>query len=180
DSGACSKTDSITITTLPNDFIINDTSLCAGTSFEIKASGDTAFTYKWTPGIGLSDSNVITPIIYIDTTRTYTVTASYPTCPDIVKSVTVDIQPVPDVYLGPDTAKCQWDIFPINAQITPSWYNQYTYSWAPDPGLSSLNTPNVLFSGQKDTRLFLKVTTPAGCEGQDSLEIKVHKGNFAS
>src|SRR5690606_11598363 len=44
----------------------------------------------------------------------------------------------------------------------------------------SLNTPNVLFSGQKDTRLFLKVTTPAGCEGQDSLEIKVHKGNFAS
>ena len=122
---------------------------------------------------------MINPWISIDTTRVYTVIASYPTCPDIVRSVTVEVQPVPIVNLGPDTSKCQWDILPINAGITPSWYQNYTYTWAAHPGLSSLTDPNVLFTGQQDASLHLVVTTPTGCLGQDSLNIIVRKGNFA-
>ena len=179
DSGYCRKVDSITITTLPNDFNLIDTSVCKGTVFQIGATGHPWFTYSWSPTIGLLDSTVVNPYISTDTTRVYTVTASYPTCPNIVKSVTIDVQPVPQVNLGPDTSKCQWDILPINVNVTPTWYQNYSYYWAPHPGLSSLNSPNVLFTGQQDAGLHVVVTTPTGCSGQDSLNITVHKGDFA-
>ncbi|MBS1782630.1 MAG: gliding motility-associated C-terminal domain-containing protein [Bacteroidetes bacterium] len=179
DSGVCRKVDSITLTTLPNTFSLNDTSVCKGTVFQIAGMGHPAFTYRWTPTIGISDSTVVSPIVQIDTTRSYTVTASYPTCPTIVKSITVDVQPVPVVNAGPDTTKCQWDIFPINVNVSPGWYQKYIYQWSPNPGLSNLNIPNPIFTGQTDGKLLVKVTTPAGCAGQDSLNIKVHLGNFA-
>ncbi|HRO42131.1 MAG TPA: gliding motility-associated C-terminal domain-containing protein [Flavipsychrobacter sp.] len=179
DSGYCRKVDSITIQTLPNDFTLLDTAVCKGAVFQIGATGHPAFTYKWTPTIGLLDSTVVNPFVAIDTTRVYTVTASYPTCPTIVKSVTVDVQPVPIVSLGPDTTKCQWDIFPINVNVTPNWYTNYTYAWAAHPGLSSINSPNVLFTGQQSAGLYVLVTTPAGCSGQDSLNITVYPGDFA-
>ena len=180
DSGFCQKVDSITIETLPNDFALFDTSICQGIGFQIGATGHPKFNYSWTPSIGISDTTLVNPFITTDTTRTYTVTASYPTCPNIVKSVTVDVQPVPSVSLGPDTAKCQWDAFPIDVKVTPSWYNKYTYQWAPNPGLSSTTDPHVIFTGQQSAGLFVKVTTPAGCSGQDSLKIIVHQGNFAA
>lgn len=180
DSGVCRKVDSITITTLPNDFNLFDTAVCKGVVFQVGATGHPAFTYSWSPTIGLLDSTVINPFVNIDTTRVYTVTASYPTCPNIVKSVTIDVQPVPVVHLGPDTSKCQWDIFPVNAGVSPGWYQNYTYTWAPHPGLSSHSIPNVLFTGQQDAGLFLTVTTPAGCSGDDSLNIIVYQGDFAS
>jgi len=180
DSGFCRKVDSITIQTLPNTFNLMDTAVCKGTVFQIGATGHPAFTYRWTPTIGILDSTVVNPFVNIDTTRVYTVTASYPTCPSIVQSVTIDVQPVPVVNLGPDTSKCQWDIFPINVNVTPSGYTQYSYNWAPNPGLSSLTSPNVLFTGQQNAGLQVVVTTPAGCSGQDSLKIVVHKGDFAS
>jgi len=180
DSGYCRKVDSITIQTLPNDFTLLDTAVCKGAVFQIGATGHPFFNYKWTPTIGLLDSTVVNPYIATDTTRVYTVTASYPTCPNIVKSVTIDVQPLPVVSLGPDTSKCQWDIFPINVNVTPNWYTNYTYSWAAHPGLSNLNTPNVLFTGQQSAGLYVLVTTPAGCSGQDSLNITVYQGDFAA
>ncbi len=180
DSGYCRKTDTIQITTLPNDFSLFDTSICQGIGFQIGATGHPDFSYSWTPSIGISDTTIINPFITTDTTRTYTVTASYPTCPNIVKSVTIDVQPVPSVNLGPDTAKCQWDALPINVNVMPNWYSQYTYQWAPNPDLSSNTDPHVIFTGQQNTGLFVKVTTPAGCSGQDSLKIIVHQGNFAT
>jgi gliding motility-associated-like protein len=180
DSGYCRKVDSITIQTLPNTFNLPDTSVCKGTVFQIGATGHPAFTYRWSPTIGILDTTVINPYINIDTTRVYTVTASYPTCPNIVQSVTIDVQPVPVVNLGPDTSKCQWDIFPINVNVTPNWYGNYTYTWDPNPNLSSLNSPNVLFTGQQNAALHVVVTTPAGCRGEDSLKIVVHQGDFAA
>src|SRR5690606_34006744 len=116
DSGFCYQVDSITIQTLPNDFTISGGVLCQGQDFYVPGYGDTNFTYRWSPTLGVSDTSVVNPIITTDTTRTYTVTASYPTCPDIVKTVTVEIQPVPKVFIGEDTSKCQWDALPINAE----------------------------------------------------------------
>ena len=180
DSGYCRKTDSITIRTLPNDFTISDTTICKGTVFQIGATGDTAFTYHWTPSFGISDSTIVNPFINTDTTRVYTVTASYPTCPSIVKSVTVEVQPVPKVSLGPDTSKCQWEVLPLNVKVEPGWYNQYSYQWNANPNLSNTNSAHVLFSGQQNAGLMVTVTTPDGCEGRDSINIEVHQGDFAS
>ena len=142
--------------------------------------GDTAFTYRWSPAIGVSDTTIINPIIVTDTTRTYTVTASYPTCPNIVKTMEVEVQPVPIVRLGRDTSKCQWDDLFIFADVEPRWYNQYTYTWEHNSGLSSHSVPNVIFRGQEDTMLILSVNTPKGCIGRDTVNITVRQGNFGS
>jgi gliding motility-associated-like protein len=180
DSSYCTKSDSIVITTLPNDFIIHDTTICKGAVIQVYAVGHPAFTYSWSPVIGLSSSNVLNPIVTADTPRTYTVTAKYPTCPDIVKTFTIDVQPTPTVNLGPDTAKCQWENLFIYADVNPKWYSQYTYTWNPNSTINNTNTPNVIFSGMKDTFLVLNVKTPIGCTGKDTINITVHQGNFAS
>jgi gliding motility-associated-like protein len=180
DSGNCSKVDSITITTLPDNFIVTDTTLCKGDPYQMIGSGSDSFKYSWTPTIGLSDSTIVNPLINIDTTTVYTVTASYPTCPSIVKTVTIAVQPVPLVSIGPDTSKCQWEVLPLNAQITPSWYNQYSYQWSPNPGINTLTDPHILFTGQQDAQLILTVKTPKNCVGRDSINIVVHQGNFAA
>jgi gliding motility-associated-like protein len=181
DSSACSKYDTMTIQTLPNNFNVNDTTICKGIGeFQITASGDPIFTYRWTPGIGLTDTTIVDPKVTTDTTRTYVVTASYPTCPDIVKTVTVTVEPVPTVKLGPDTVKCQWDQLFIAANIEPSWFTPYTYQWDPNSGINTLTSPAVFFTGKKDTFLILTVKTPIGCEGKDTINIMVREGNFAS
>src|SRR5690606_5806984 len=145
------------------DFVIHDTVICEGGVVQVYAVGDTAFTYRWSPAIGVSDTTIINPIIVTDTTRTYTVTASYPTCTNIVKTMEVEVQPVPIVRLGRDTSKCQWDDLFIFADVEPRWYNQYTYTWEHNSGLSSHSVPNVIFRGQEDTMLILSVNTPKGC-----------------
>jgi len=180
DSSYCSKVDTMYIRTLPNDFVIHDTVICEGGVVQVYAVGDTAFTYRWSPAIGVSDTTIINPIIVTDTTRTYTVTASYPTCPNIVKTMEVEVQPVPIVRLGRDTSKCQWDDLFIFADVEPRWYNQYTYTWEPNSGLSSHSVPNVIFRGQEDTLLILSVNTPKGCVGKDTVNITVRQGDFAS
>ncbi len=180
DSGFCYKTDSITITTLPNDFSLSDTAICKGTIFQMASSGHPMFTYTWVPSLGVSNPNVVNPILNIDTTRTYTVMASYPTCPTIIKAVTIEVDPIPKVSLGPDLAKCQWDLLPVVANVTPSWFPNYTYTWVPAPPVPNTNVSHFLFSGQQSTGLSLTVTTPAGCMGKDSMHVTVHQGNFAA
>jgi gliding motility-associated-like protein len=181
DSSACVKVDTMYIQTLPNDFQISDTTICKGVGpIQVNASGDPIFTYRWTPGTGVSDTTIVNPIINTDTTRTYIVKASYPTCPDIVKTMTVTVEPQPKVMLGPDTSKCQWDQLFISAQVEPSWYNSYTYQWDPNAGINTLTSPQVFFTGMKDTFLILSVSTPHNCFGKDTINITVRQGNFAS
>jgi len=179
DSGYCSKKDSITITTLPNDFGIHDTAICKGAVFQIPATGNPAFTFSWSPVQGLSNPSIVNPIVSIDTTTTFTLVADNPNCPALIKTITIDVQPTPIVDLGPDAVLCQWDALPINAIVTPTWYSGYAYTWIPHPDLYNNNSGQKIFSGQSDTTLWLTVTTPAGCNSSDSINIKVHPGNFA-
>ncbi|XZF13857.1 choice-of-anchor L domain-containing protein [Chitinophagaceae bacterium MMS25-I14] len=178
----CSGYDTISVRVLPNDFNLytRDTAICKGATVTVNADGDTAFHYTWTPTAGVSDPNIITPSITPDTSRLYTITASYPTCPDIVKQFFIDVQPNPVVYAGPDRAKCQWDTLHIEPVVTPDWYTHYSYSWSPATHVDDPTSKDIVFDGQKDTTLVLTVTTPAGCTGNDDMNITVHQGNFAS
>ncbi|MFN5941923.1 MAG: choice-of-anchor L domain-containing protein [Bacteroidota bacterium] len=178
----CEGYDTVKVRVLPNDFSLfnNDTAICKGATVQINAAGDTAFTYVWTPSTNVSNPLIIAPAITPDTTRTYTVTASFPGCPNMVKTINIDVQPNPIVYVGPDRIKCQWDTLQIQGIVTPNWYPNYTYSWTPTTGVNLPNAANIIFNGEVSTGLQLVVTTPAGCSGSDDLQLTVNPGNFAS
>lgn len=183
DPGAagCIGYDTLNIKVLPNDFSLfnHDTAICKGATVQINALGDTSFNYLWTPGRWVSDSTIINPAITPDTSQQYTITASYPGCPNIVKPIYIDVQPNPLVNVGADREKCQWDTIQIKPVISPDSYPNYSYSWTPTNGVNVPTTKDIVFSGQADVKpLLLTVSTPAGCRGTDGLDITVHKGNF--
>lgn len=179
----CTGYDTVSVRVLPDDFLLmnRDTAICHGASVRINAAGDPEFTYRWRPSLWVSDSTILTPVITPDTSLQYTVTASYPGCPDVVKNLFIDVQPNPLVYVGPDREKCQWDTLQIRPSIIPGTYPYYTYTWTPPNGINDPAARDIVFSGQADVAgLTLYVTTPAGCTGTDELDIVVHEGNFGS
>lgn len=180
-SEKCIGRDTIKIRVLPNDFNLynHDSSICKGAVVQINADGDPAFTYQWTPGHNVSDPSILTPTITPDTSGTYNITAHFAGCPDIVKHLAFDVQPVPVVWAGADRAKCQWDTLQFHGIVTPDWYKNYSYSWTPAADVAPANQANMVFSGQNDATLTLTVTTPAGCSGSDNVQVTVHQGNFA-
>jgi gliding motility-associated-like protein len=179
----CKGYDTIHIHVLPNDIKLynHDTAICKGATVQVHAVGDPAFTYRWQPQKWVSDTTILLAALTPDTSIVYTVTASFLGCPNIVKSLVIDVQPNPQVYIGVDREKCQWDTLHFDPVVAPSTYPFYTYSWTPTTGINFPNKPNIVFSGQTNvTPLTLTVTTPAGCKGNDKANITVHKGNFAS
>lgn len=180
-SPRCVGRDTVKIRVLPNDFSLydHDTSVCKGAALQIHAAGDAAFSYHWTPTHNVSAPNTLTPVITPDTSGTYTITAHYNGCPDIVKSITYDVQPVPVVFAGADRIKCQWDTLHFHGIVTPDWYKYYSYSWTPAGGVMPATQPDMVFDGQSSTILTLTVSTPAGCRDSDKVQVTVHPGNFA-
>ncbi|WP_165836319.1 choice-of-anchor L domain-containing protein [Taibaiella soli] len=181
-AAGCNGYDTVSVRVLPNDFTLYtpDTAICQGMTVNIQADGDPAFSYLWTPANGVSDTTVLMPSITPDSTHTYSVTASYPSCPNITKSITIDVQPNPIVYVGPDRTICQWDTLQLNPSVTPGWYTHYIYNWTPGTHIDEPTQKDIIFSGEQDTTLTLTVTTPAGCKGSDDMNIVVHPGNFAA
>jgi gliding motility-associated-like protein len=178
----CDGYDTIKLTVLPNDFTLlnQDTAICKGATVNVRVNGDNNFTYSWLPWAGVSNTNIKSPVISTDTTRTYTITGTFPGCPVMSHSFTIDVQPNPIVKIGYDRAMCEWDTLQIHSEVLPGWYSHYSYSWTPDTQLVQNFTQNVIFNGHTSHELVLNVTTPAGCKGADSVFITVHPGNFGS
>jgi hypothetical protein len=101
------------VRTLPNAFTVADTAVCKLAQIQPRMEGHAAFTYSWAPaGVpGLlnfsGQPNGMKPMITADTSRTFFITAKYPGCPDIVRQMVFDVEPLPTVDLGPATfQKC--------------------------------------------------------------------------
>lgn len=181
---ACGSSDTILVRVLPNDFTLltPDTTICYGATIAIRGQGDAAFTYHWSPNTGVNDPNILTPYIAPAGTGTqkYTVTGSFPGCPDMVHSLDITTEPALTVNAGPDMEKCQWETAYIYATVDPANFQGYSYRWLPDSNLNYGNIPNVEFTGQQDATLRIAVTTPIGCTDTDEVHITVHPGNFAA
>jgi gliding motility-associated-like protein len=180
-SGAvgCTTLDTVNLRVLSNILTINnpDTVVCKGYVMQVDLTGDAGYSYLWTPTAGVSNPLIQRPFLKPDTSTRYTVTASFPGCASLTKSVKIDVEPVPTVDLGPDRQKCQWDTLQINPTITPD-FDRYIFSWTPTNAVVDPTTRRAIFNAQDTTRLALTVSTPAGCSGRDSMNIVVFEGNF--
>jgi gliding motility-associated-like protein len=192
DSGICATADTFNIRTLPNTFSVSDTAVCQGDQITPFVQGDTSFRYLWaytgppnpnllnftTPPTTGSDQ---APTLTADTTRTFTIIAKYPICPDIVKQLNVRVEPVPIVELGNDTVfKCLTIPLSLTVHTGPSWFTNYTYSWSASPFIDKPNSPIIMFTGNKDTTLIVTVKTPLGCKNKDSVRVHIFPGNFGT
>lgn len=180
DSGQCSYYDTVNIRTLPNTFAVHDTTVCAGAKATPLVEGDTSFIYSWSPSGRLSfpvpsyPGSDMNPVFDADTTTTFLLTASYPGCPDITKELTVHVEPWPQVDIGSDTLTKR-AMFPINitASVSPGWFTNYIYRWEPNTNINSPGNASIRFDGATDTSLAVVVSTPAGCQGSDSVYISI-------
>jgi gliding motility-associated-like protein len=145
--------------------------------------GDSGLLYTWSPlnGIVGGEEHLQSPHMVLDSSRYYTVTASYPGCTDIVRIVNIGVEPQPVVDLGADTLyRCDNTGLVLNPTVSPAGYSGYSYLWRTNTDLSALQTLQTTFNGGLDTALQLSVSTPHGCIGSDSVWVKVYKSPVVS
>jgi gliding motility-associated-like protein len=143
-----------------------DTTICLGGRFTARAISN-ATSFNWTPSFGLSATGVQNPLITVDQTRTYSVTASLGSC-TITKSFTVTTFPGVSVSAGADQTIIAGDQVQLQATAT-----QGTYLWTPSAGLSATNVLNPVAAPQSTTTYVLTTTTPQGCTGSDDVTVTV-------
>ncbi len=178
----CTMTDDIMLYVLPNSISVSpiDTQICMGATINMVGSGHPLFHYQWLPTAGIAISDVLNASITPDTSARYTVIATYHLCPPMFAYSNISVQPNPVVSISENRFKCQFDTVHIKATVLPTWYNNYSYTWTPATDLDTTHGATVVFNGGTTTRLFVTVTTPAGCTAKDSVDVNVYPQNFAS
>ncbi|MBC7946502.1 MAG: gliding motility-associated C-terminal domain-containing protein, partial [Chitinophagaceae bacterium] len=128
----CIAKDSITISIKPKPAITisPDTLVCQNSPVQLTASGGTS--YIWTPSTGLDNPTVSNPVASPSDSTTYyvTVTEASTSCSSI-DSVDVFIRPEPVFTINAPASICE------TKSITLSASGGHSYSWHPDPTLSS-------------------------------------------
>lgn len=178
----CAVKDTINVFTLQGFDIANrDTAICIGNTIQVLGiNPDTRYTYSWTPvSSALGNPNAVNTTITPTAVGivSYAVKASYPGCPDSMRSFIVDAQPTPIFELGADRAFCAGDTAKLNPDIQPPYPN-YTYVWTPGGLLSNSNIPDPIFFARQTTTLKLDVSTTAGCKAEDSVTFTVTPADF--
>ncbi len=175
----CSTTDTFWLHVLPNDFELYspDTSICYPPgSYQIRALGDTEFRYHWTPGVGVSNVDTLHPILSPPQTIRYTVTGSYPGCPDMTHSIFYSIQHPQVKILTGDTTVCLRVPMPIRVAVTPP-DSPYSFTWTPATNLLNAPTPPIqpyFFTDKPGNYTYIvEVVSGLGCKEWDTLHIKV-------
>jgi len=173
----CNSTDSFRLDVLPNDFILYnpDTSLCypAGT-FQMNVNGDSEFAYHWLPVVAVSNPNITDPTITPPGTITYSITASYPGCPDITHSITYSIEDPRVNLLIHDTTFCIGLPIKLPVIVTPA-DSPFIFWWSPaDANLSdpTLLMPSFYTSVPGIYTYTLTVQSNLGCTSSDTVTLR--------
>ncbi|ODT53877.1 MAG: hypothetical protein ABS68_04440 [Niastella sp. SCN 39-18] len=177
--GICQRRDTIQINVLrkPVAHAGFDTAVCYRTPATLHGSATNTsgpVTYTWTPSGGLSNPHA--PVTQVTTTNdgtfiyTLTITDNYGCNFSHSDEVTVTVTPPVPAFAGNDTIA----VLGQPHQLFGSGGVQYT--WAPSAVLNNAFAQNPLAILQQDTRFTLTVKDIAGCEGWDTVFIKVYAG----
>ncbi|HCQ28918.1 MAG TPA: hypothetical protein DIU39_01455, partial [Flavobacteriales bacterium] len=164
----CFDTTQVTVSVNPLPVVSanNDTTICAGDTAQLQASG--AASYSWIPASSLNNPNISNPLAFPNSTTSYIVTGTDANACSNSDTVTVTVNPLPNVFAGNDTAICIGD----TAQLQASGAN--SYSWTPT---SSLNNPNISYplAFPNNTSTYIVTGTDANsCSNSDTVVITVN------
>jgi gliding motility-associated-like protein len=171
----CSSRDSAFINVFfPDTVKVNgDTALCLGGYYRMVAQG--AYSYSWSPSVGLTDPESASTYATPPATTTYTVTGTDSAhCFTDSKSITITVYPVPTVDAGPDVTGSAGSPAPI--QITNSG-DVVSWSWSPPNGLSCDTCPDPMAGPVSSTLYTVTVKNAAGCTAQDTMTVFITCNN---
>jgi gliding motility-associated-like protein len=172
---ACILTDTMTVFVV-NSATVNDNSfeICEGESVQLLIDGF-AQSYSWSPTTGLSDPNIQNPIINTTEEQTYTVTASIPNCPSATATVTVSVNPIPNIEGAPVQQIFSGQNVAIGLVVEEN--PTFTYQWTPNVDISCVNCPNPTVLGNTDGLQYVITATDLnGCTAMDSIEMNLIEG----
>jgi gliding motility-associated-like protein len=161
-ANGCIKRDSVTVTPLNfNGVVSNDTSVCIGASAVLAAFGGNKFT--WSPQTGLSTVNtaIVTATPLQTTTYYVTIEDTLTGCRDI-DTVTVTINPLPNILFAADSVLCFSDSITLDAGS-----GFVAYDWSPTQ--QTTQTITVTQTGN----YYVTVSDVNGCSNNDSIELRL-------
>ena len=174
----CTKIDSVTVLVYPAPMANagNDISICFGASTSLNASGGTQFT--WTPSTYLSNISVAQPAVQrplSDITYTLLVRDNNGCVSLQSDQVKVTVTPAVSLFAGRDTSVANNQPVQLNV-IQNGNQTVANYNWSPSNGLNNPNTASPIATLDRDVLYIVKGTTPANCEGSDTILVKRYKG----
>ena len=171
ESNGCTGSDVISISVLDNPTVTvsaNPNPVCLGDSSTVSAvasGGQAPFTYNWNQGLGAGDSHVVSPT----STTTYTVTITDNNGCEVIDSVTLTVNPIPDVAATatPDTI-CLGESSDLLATGSGGT-EPYSYNW--DQGLGAGDSHNV--TPIATTTYNVTLTDDYGCIDTTEITVEV-------
>jgi gliding motility-associated-like protein len=168
DGNGCTNTATVTVNVnpLPNVSAGNNVAICSGSSTSLNVTGATS--YSWTPATGLSCTTCQSPTANPSATTTYTVVGT--DANGCIKSatVTVTVNPLPNVSAGSNQSIC------LGSSVTLNATGATTYSWTPTTGLSNPNISNPVASPTTTTIYTVTGTDANGCVKTATVTITVN------
>ena len=146
-----------------NDDII----VCAGTPVQLNTTG--ASTYSWSPAAGLSNIGIANPIALPTASTQYTVTGTTINGCVAKDSVSITVNPKPNITKSPDTTICK------NTSIQLFTSGGATYAWTPAATLSNPAIANPVASPVVNTTYYVTAAyLNSSCTNTDSVRISIH------
>ncbi|MCX2738927.1 T9SS type A sorting domain-containing protein [Pontibacter anaerobius] len=160
DGNDCESTATRTITVKPQPVVsvTPDTEICFGESVELTANGAT--TYRWEPAAGLSATTGASVIANPTTTTTYTVYGTTNGCESVAQTVTVTVNPLPNVAITPTgpTEFCDGNYVDLVAENKTG----YTYEWFDASAGTPVGSAST-YRAEDSGSYYVTITTDKGC-----------------
>ncbi len=153
---------------VPNVFVGNDTTVCAGEQIFFNATG--ADEFLWSPSIYLSGTIIANPVCTPLETSTYIVTGTN-ACGIGADTIVVTVNPIINVDLGPDFNGCPGEVLEFSVEEVVG----ATYQWNSTSGFLGSDV-NPTFSTQVIgvTTVSVQVTNVNGCVSTDTVTINLN------
>lgn len=173
-----SDTVSVTLNGITVSTTASSTTLCAGTSSNLTATGaGVGGSYTWSPATGLSSSTIANPIATPSATTTYTVTGTASTGCTNTSTITITVNSLPPIDAGTPLAICTGQTANLSATGAGA---AGSYLWTPAGSLSNPNIPNPISSATSSTTYTVTGTDANGCSASDTVSVIVHSVPVAS
>ncbi len=179
-NGYCPIVDSVIVTVIPA-FTVD-----AGKDFEI-CVGDTAYLdgetgfyyYQWTPANLMNKPNIADPFILgLNKTTTLTLHVEDENQCSAEDQVTIKVNNLPELYIGPDTFVCITETVDILIEKL-NGVEPYKFEWSPTFGITTdPSAKDITVEGLKDTLVLYQLTVEDGngCVSTDDVLITTLPG----
>lgn len=174
DSNGCIDTSALSIIVQdpPNVKASSDSAKCAGTPFQLIASG--ASTYSWSPANLLDKPNTQFPVAVADTTTEFILTGTTQAGCSANDTLLVTVFPTPKVDAGGQFVVCSDTVNTIRLGGSPTGDASTRYVWSPITDLDNPNTANPICTFTLPRTYIVLGVDTNGCTNSDTADIRLY------